>query len=128
MPLIPTSTSLAGHPAGNPRLQKSADRSRENKPPVAVDLVGVDDLTEVMHHCFRFGDWSPASGRLQTRWDGSWSFTVRRIGHDAVHVDHTARRTRTKAAYRRSEGDVLGNGLIVAGRILPDDAHNGATA
>lgn len=145
---IPTSTSLVGRLAGDPRLQRSADGvvyvrvraevfppqrrqadgTREKQPPVTVDLVGFDDAAEVLHHRFRFGDWFLASGRLKTNRNGSLSFIARRIGHDAVNADYTVRRTRKRGARRRSDGDGTGGMPIVAGRILPDGAPAAETA
>lgn len=148
MTLIPTSTSLVGRLAGDPRLQRSsdgiiyirvradvfpprrlqADGSREKQPPVPVELVGFDDVAEVLHHRFRFGDWFLASGRLKTGRNGALSFIARRIGHDAVNSDYTVRRTRRRAGHSEPNGKKPGRVPIVAGRILPDDARTGKTA
>ncbi|RPF21434.1 single-stranded DNA-binding protein [Myceligenerans xiligouense] len=148
MPLIPTSTSLIGRLAGDPRLQRSADGvvhvrvradvfpprrrhadgTREKQPPVTVDLAGFDEAAEALHHRFRFGDWFLASGRLKTNRNGSPSFIARRIGHDAANADYTVRRTRKRGARRRSDGDGAGRVPIAAGRILPDGAHAAETA
>jgi len=144
---FPTSTSLVGRLAGDPRLQKSADGvvyvrvrvdvfpprrrqadgTREKQPPVLVELVGFDDVAETLHHRFRFGDWFVASGRAKVRLDETQSFIAHRIGHDAVNADYTVRRTRKPPVRRRPDGGT-GRVPIVAGRILPDGSRAAESA
>lgn len=146
---IPTSMSLAGRLAGDPRLRTSvegatyvrvrvdvfpprrrrADGESEPSAPLACDLVAFDKVADVLHNRFRFGDWFVASGRLKDGKGGAPSFIARRVGHDAVHADYTLRRTgdktsrRNRRTARRTPAAVRSAEMaqpIVAGRILPD--------
>lgn len=146
---IPTSVSLAGRLAGDPRLRTSVDgttyvrvrvdvfpprrrqQDGEHEPsrPLACDLVGFEKVANVLHSRFRFGDWFVASGQLNPGKGGTPSFIARRIGHDAVHADYTLRRTgaktsrRNRGAARRAPAALrtaAGAQPIVAGRIPTD--------